>query len=188
VRAEDTSATPGAPRAPLVEPRNTRNTRKWAVGRRCRRDPALAQAEWTARGRLQGRFGVFRVFRGLKTGSLAAAGALALAGCGPREAAAPQPVGLACGAGFEVLSQRIVGQPGLVPAPKDPNEPYRFYSMADGATSYLITEPGAPGHPAIMMQRARGAQVATTGCRYGDQKGYAQLLAYLDSLKTWTRK
>ncbi len=39
-----------------------------------------------------------------------------------------------------------------------------------------------------MMQRAGGGQVTTTGCPYGDQKGYRQLLAYLDSLKTWTRK
>jgi hypothetical protein len=38
------------------------------------------------------------------------------------------------------------------------------------------------------MQRARGADVVTTGCPYGDRAGYEQLHAYLDSLKTWRRK
>ena len=38
------------------------------------------------------------------------------------------------------------------------------------------------------MQRAAGGDVKTTGCPYGDQKGYEQLQAYLDSLKTWARK
>jgi len=129
-----------------------------------------------------------REIRGFLLRPAAALGLVLLVGCGPKEAAQPQPVGLECGAGFQALAARIVGQAGLVPAPKDPNEPYRFYSMADGATSYLITEPGAPGHPAIMMQRARGAEVTTSGCPYGDAKGYAQLVAYLDSLKTWRRK
>ena len=65
-------------------------------------------------------------------------------------------------------------------------EPYSYYSSADGRTSYLITRPGSPAHPAIMIQRARGG-ITTTGCRYGSQKGYDELLAYLESLKTWTR-
>jgi hypothetical protein len=129
-----------------------------------------------------------REIRGFLLRPAAALGLVLLTACGPKQAVAPGPVGLDCGAGFEAQTARITGQPGLVPAPKDPNEPYRFYSMADGATSYLITEPGAPGHPAIMMQRAHGAQVTTTGCPYGDPKGYAQLVAYLDSLKTWRRK
>ncbi len=98
-----------------------------------------------------------------------------------------QPVALDCSQSFAALSQRIVGQPGLNAAPKDPAEPYRFYSSADGATSYLITEPGAPGHPAIMMQKAVGHEVKTTGCPYGDPAGYQKLLAYLDSLKAWHR-
>jgi hypothetical protein len=112
----------------------------------------------------------------------------ALAGCAPKaDAPAAQALGLDCSQGFAAQSARIVGQAGLVAAPKDPAEPYRFYSSADGKTSYLITEPGAPGHPAIMMQRARGHQVVTTGCPYGDGGGYAQLLAYLDGLKAWHR-
>jgi hypothetical protein len=113
----------------------------------------------------------------------------ALGACSPKAPApAPQAAALDCSLRFEVLKAKITAQPHLVPAPKDPNEPYRFYSSEDQRTSYLITEPGAPGHPAIMMQRAVAHDVKTTGCAYGDPDGYRQLLAYLDSLKTWTRK
>ena len=113
---------------------------------------------------------------------------LMLSACEKPAPAAPAALGLDCSQGFEAQSGRIVAQAGLVPAPKDPAEPYRFYSTADGASSYLITEPGAPGHPAIMMQQAHGHQVVTTGCPYGDRKGYAQLMAYLDGLKAWHRR
>jgi hypothetical protein len=120
--------------------------------------------------------------------ALSALLALPVCACAPKPAApAPQTVQLDCAQPFETLAQRITAQPGLRAAPKDPAEPYRYYSSDDGATSWLITEPGAPGHPAIMMQKAQGKQVVTTGCPYGDRKGYAQLLAYLDSLKAWHR-
>lgn len=113
----------------------------------------------------------------------------AITACAPKPAThGAEPQALDCSQTFEVLAHRVTGQPGLTAAPKDPAEPYRFYSSEDGATSYLVTEPGAPGHPAIMMQRAQHKQVVTTGCPYGDRKGYAQLLAYLDSLKAWTRR
>lgn len=98
-----------------------------------------------------------------------------------------EPLPLDCAQSFETQAQRITAQPGLKAAPKDPAEPYRYYSSEDGATSYLITEPGAPGHPAIMMQKAVGHDVNTTGCPYGDKVGYQKLLAYLDSLKAWHR-
>ena len=39
-----------------------------------------------------------------------------------------------------------------------------------------------------MMQDATNGQVKTTGCAYGNKRGYQQLLAYLDSLRTWTRR
>ena len=39
-----------------------------------------------------------------------------------------------------------------------------------------------------MMQQAHGGDVVTTGCPYGSPKGYKQLAAYLESLKTWTRR
>ena len=82
---------------------------------------------------------------------------------------------------------KLIAQPNLKPAPEDRAEPYRFYSSDDGRTSYLITKPGAPGHPAIMMQRAEGGTVTTTGCPYGDHKAYDKLLAYLEGLKEWHR-
>ena len=131
----------------------------------------------------------FAVFRGVFLRPLAAVAVVALAACAPKQVShGLEPMGLDCSRAFEVLAHNVTEQPGLKPAPKDPAEPYRFYSTEDGATSYLVTEPGAPGHPAILMERARNRQVITTGCPYGDMKGYAQLLAYLDSLKTWTRK
>jgi hypothetical protein len=112
-----------------------------------------------------------------------------LAACAPKtETHGLEPLGLDCSQPFQAQAERLTGQPGLKAAPKDPAEPYRFYSSEDGAVSYLITEPGAPGHPAIMMQRAIRHDVATTGCAYGDPAGYRKLMAYLESLKGWTRK
>ena len=114
---------------------------------------------------------------------------LTLAACSQKpEAAAPQPVKLDCTTGFREQAAKITAQPHLVPAPHAPGEPYAFYSTEDNRVSYLITEPGAPGHPAIMMQTASNGDVKTTGCAYGDKRGYQQLLAYLDSLKTWSRR
>ena len=81
----------------------------------------------------------------------------------------------------------IVAQPGLVPAGEVGSEPYSYYSTPDGRVSYLITRKGSPAHPAIMIQRAQ-ATITTTGCAYGSRKGYDQLLAYLESLKTWRRQ
>ncbi|MFC3069277.1 hypothetical protein [Phenylobacterium soli] len=113
---------------------------------------------------------------------------LPLCACSQKPAShGAEPLPLDCGQSFETQAQRITAQPGLKAAPKDPAEPYRYYSSEDGATSYLITEPGAPGHPAIMMQKAVGHEVKTTGCPYGDPKGYQQLLGYLDGLKAWHR-
>ena len=115
--------------------------------------------------------------------------ALPLCACAPKsEAVAPPALGLDCALPFEAQAAKITAQPHLAPPSHAPGEPYTFYSTDDGHTSYLVTEKGAPGHPAIMMQRVHGGDVVTTGCRYGDEKGYNQLLAYLDSLKTWARK
>ena len=114
---------------------------------------------------------------------------LALAACSPKpEAPAPQPVKLDCRMDFHEQAVKITGQAHLVPAPHAPGEPYAFYSTEDNRVSYLITEPGAPGHPAIMMQTAAHGDVKTTGCAYGNKRGYQQLANYLDSLKTWTRR
>ena len=111
----------------------------------------------------------------------------ALAACAEKADAPVAYLDLDCAKPFDAQAAAIVAQPRLIPAPEDPAEPYRFYSSADGRTSYLITKAGAPGHPAIMLQKARGSDVVTTGCPYGDRKGYDQLHAYLDSLKHWTR-
>ena len=90
---------------------------------------------------------------------------------------------LDCTPGFEALKAKIVATPGIVQAPKNPGEPYEWYNTADQTMSYVITEPGAPGHPAILMQVAAGGREMTMGCPYGDQKGYAKVLAYVESLK-----
>ena len=114
---------------------------------------------------------------------------LLLCACAPQAAAPPPAVAaLDCAMPFEALAAKITALPNLAPPSHAAGEPYTFYSTEDGHTSYLITEKGAPGHPAIMMQTARGGDVVTTGCPYGDPKGYKQLLAYLDSLKTFARR
>ena len=107
---------------------------------------------------------------------------LALAACAPK-AAPPAALALDCGQPFEALKAQVTGQPGLVAAPQEPSEPYRAYSTADGRASYFITEPGAPAHPAILMQQAAGGEMANTGCAYGDKAAYGELTAYLAGLK-----
>ena len=115
---------------------------------------------------------------------------VSLCACAPKapDATAPAPLALDCTLPFDVQAAKLVAQPHLIPAPKEPGEPYRFYSTDGGAVSYVITEKGAPGHPAILMQTAGGGQVKTTGCPYGDLKGYNQVLAYIDSLKAAARR
>ncbi len=125
----------------------------------------------------------------MRAQALALAILLPLAACSPKaEAPAFKPLGLDCSQPFDAQARAITAQPHLVPAPHAPGEPYAFYSTDDNRVSYLVTEPGAPGHPAIMMQTAANGDVKTTGCAYGNKRGYEQLRAYLDSLKTWTRK
>jgi hypothetical protein len=114
---------------------------------------------------------------------------LTLAACSEKsETVAPTALKLDCLLDFKAQSDRITAQPNLAPASHAPGEPYTFYSTTDGRASYLITEPGAPGHPAILMQDAVGGQVKTSGCAYGNKRGYQQLVTYLDSLKTWSRR
>ncbi len=113
---------------------------------------------------------------------------LLLSACAPEaQAPPPEPAPLDCAKGFEALTAQALAQT-LEKAPGDPNEPYEYYSSPDGRLSYLITDPTAPAHPAIMMQRAVSGDIRTTGCGFGDKAAYDQLHAYLDSLKTWTRK
>jgi hypothetical protein len=114
--------------------------------------------------------------------------ALALAACGTPADPEPTCLALDCAKPFAAQVAALTAQPHLNAAGTVGAEPYSYYSSADGRTSYLITRPGSPAHPAIMMQKAKGSDVVTTGCPYGSRKGFDQLKAYLDSLKTWTRK
>jgi hypothetical protein len=91
-------------------------------------------------------------------------------------------VALDCAQGFEALKAKITTMPGIQAAPKEPSEPYRAFSTQDGKASYFVTEPGAPAHPAILMQAVTPQGLANTGCSYGDKAAYGQLVAYIQSL------
>lgn len=108
--------------------------------------------------------------------------ALALGACSPKADAPPPAPTLDCAKGFEALSRTIATAPGVTRAPKSPGEPYSFYNAEDGRTSFVVTQPGAPGHPAILKQAIGPAGQQTTGCPFGDKAGYDQLTAYLASL------
>jgi len=112
--------------------------------------------------------------------------ALSAGACGPAAPPPPAPLAFDCAAGYQALAQRIEAHPGMTRNPSDPGEPYRFFTEAGGAVSYVVTQPGAPGHPAIVRQAAitgnGAARMVNTGCPYGDPKGYAQLSAYLDQV------
>ncbi|WP_293678143.1 hypothetical protein [uncultured Phenylobacterium sp.] len=113
---------------------------------------------------------------------------LTLCACSPKAGEAPATyLDLNCELPFDAQVATLTAQPRLDRAGTVGSEPYIYYSAADGSVSYLITRPGSPAHPAIMMQRAKNG-VHTTGCPYGSQRGYDELHAYMDSLKTWTRK
>ena len=111
-----------------------------------------------------------------------------LCACAPRDEPAAQPGALAldCSAGFEALRTQISERPGLRPAPIERGEPYRIFSEADGSASYILTEPGAPAHPAVLKQTAvRRSGVLTMeneGCSFGDAEAYAALKAYWDQI------
>jgi hypothetical protein len=79
-----------------------------------------------------------------------------------------------------------MAHPGLVQQPAEKGEPYRFYTVPTGGEAFVFTQPGAPGHPAILKQEvvrdAAGAHMRNTGCPYGDKAGYQQVLAYLESM------
>lgn len=111
---------------------------------------------------------------------------LILAGCAP-EPPAPRPrLALDCALSYEALSAKVLAQPGLIPAPIERGEPYRFYNVEGGGEAFVFTQPGAPGHPAILKQEAlkeNGRKVLkNTGCAYGDKAGFDQVMAYLESL------
>lgn len=107
---------------------------------------------------------------------------LALGACAPKpEPPPPAPLALDCARGFDALVQAISAQPGFTEA-HAPGEPYRYLNADDGRTSYVVTRPGAPGHPAIVRQASGADGQVTEGCPFGDRQGYDQLLAYLKTL------
>ncbi|MBP8247769.1 MAG: hypothetical protein KAX56_12945 [Phenylobacterium sp.] len=106
----------------------------------------------------------------------------ALATCAPAEPPPRPPLKLDCALGYEALSAAIVAEPGMKPAVKERGEPFRYYNAEGGQSSFMVTEPGAPGHPAILKQQVTPAGVTNSGCAYGDEKGYAELVAYLEAL------
>lgn len=110
--------------------------------------------------------------------------------CAPAATPAPPPSAfkLDCSRTFEALSADILALPDLKPAPRTPGEPYRYFATPDGTLAFVFTEPGAPGHPAVIRQvaaRKAGPPVMeNTGCPYGDRKGFDELMAYLGDLDT----
>ncbi len=112
--------------------------------------------------------------------------ALSLSACAPQVEAPKPDFRLDCARGFEALSADLSALPGYNLARKEQGEPFHYLNAEDGQISYMVTEPGEPGHPAILKQRVDRSvsppRILTTGCAYGDQAGYAQLVAYLDSL------
>ena len=111
---------------------------------------------------------------------------LALCACAPQKPAPAPAIVLDCKLGFEALSKEILADPSLTPALQEPGEPYRFYRPQGGGPTFAITQAGAPGHPAIFKQEAVRIEgkkaMMTTGCPFGDPKGYSQVMAYLQGL------
>lgn len=110
----------------------------------------------------------------------------ALAACAPAQPPAKPRLRLDCGLSYEALSAQVLAHPGLVQQPAEKGEPYRFYTVPDAGEAFVFTEPGAPGHPAILKQevvrKGGEAQMLNTGCPYGDQAGFDQVLAYLERM------
>jgi hypothetical protein len=115
--------------------------------------------------------------------ALAALLSLSLTACAPKAPAAG-PVQLDCSQTFEALQAKIVAQTNLNAAPPAADEPVAAYSTGDGHASYLITKPGSPAHPAILMQQTQaGGALKNSGCAYGDKTAYDALMTYLTGLK-----
>ena len=113
---------------------------------------------------------------------------LVLGACAPEPPPARQRLALDCSLAYEALAAQVLAQPGLKPAPQERGEPYRFYNMEGGGEAFVLTQPGAPGHPAVFKQEAaqeNGRKVMNnTGCAYGDKAGFDQVMTYLESLSS----
>lgn len=106
--------------------------------------------------------------------------------CSPEPPAVRPRLALDCSLPYPVLSTKVIAQPGLVAAPAERGEPYRFFNMEGGREAFVFTVEGAPGHPAIFKQEAvqeNGRKVMkNTGCAYGDKAGFDKMMTYLESL------
>ena len=109
-------------------------------------------------------------------------GALLVSACAPAEPPPRPALVLDCAAGFDALSAAIVAEPGMRPAVKERGEPFHYFNAEGGQASFMVTEPGAPGHPAILRQAVTASGIANSGCAYGDAAGYSELVAYLEAL------
>jgi hypothetical protein len=111
---------------------------------------------------------------------------LAVSACAPKPPPPRPRLALDCTLSYEALSAEVLAQPGLIPAPQERGEPYRFYNVEGGGEAFVFTQKGAPGHPAILKQEAlkeNGRKVMkNTGCPYGDKAGFDRVMAYLESL------
>jgi hypothetical protein len=116
-----------------------------------------------------------------------AALALLLGACAPTSEPMRVFIVPDCNLAFEAHAKLLTGQPGLAPPVKERGEPYSFHNAANGSVSYIVTEPTAPAHPAILMQRAAGGTTTTTGCAYGDKREFEALKTYIESLKAGGR-
>jgi hypothetical protein len=113
----------------------------------------------------------------------------ALGACTPK-AAPPPPAPaftLDCAKGYGALAADLAASPALK-LTTETGEPYLYYNQKEGGgPSYVVTQVGAPGHPAVIKQEAVQIEgkksMMTAGCPYGDPQGYARLLAYLQGLK-----
>ena len=113
---------------------------------------------------------------------------IALQACAPEPPPARQKLVLDCNLPYETLAAKVLAQPGLKPAPQERGEPYGFYNMEGGGEAFVLTHPGAPGHPAVFKQEAvqeSGRKVMkNTGCAYGEKAGFDQVMTYLESLSS----
>jgi hypothetical protein len=109
-----------------------------------------------------------------------------LCACAPEPEAAKPRLALDCSLSYDELRARVLAHPGLVQQPAEKGEPYRFYTVEGAGEAFVFTQPGAPGHPAILKQevvrKGGAAHMRNTGCAYGDQAGFDQVMAYLESL------
>jgi hypothetical protein len=118
----------------------------------------------------------------VKPAALLILGALGLTACAPKPPPpAPPRLAFDCARGYEALAAAIAAEPGFKLAPS-PGEPYRYYSAEDGGVSYVVTQRGAPAHPAVFMQAATPRGTDTIGCPYGDRPGYDRFVTYLKDL------